>query len=91
MFLESSRYHKVAQTNVITKDRQTVKAIKLRRLPAVSDTNNIVVKQHDRLDIIAQHNFDNSTQFWRIADANTELQANDLVKDPGHIIEIPGS
>ncbi len=88
MFLESSRYHKVAQTKVITKDGQAIKALKLRRLPIVNSTN-IAVKQHDRLDIMAQQTFANPTQFWRIADANTELQANDLVKEPGHIIKIP--
>jgi hypothetical protein len=88
MFLESSRYYKIKTIDTVTKDGRTVKAVTLRRLPYVSG-NKTVVKGSDRLDIMAQRQYDNPTMFWRIADANTELQANDLVKETGRVINVP--
>jgi len=57
----------------------TVKAVKLRRLPYVAGTSTMI-KGTDRLDVMAQNNYGDGTKFWHIADANTELQANDLLK-----------
>lgn len=88
MFLESSRYYRVETVDAVTKDGRTVKAVKIRRLAKVNG-QPAVVKGNDRLDIMAQRQYSNPTKFWHIADANTELQANDLVKDAGRVIEIP--
>ena len=94
MFLKTSRYYKqkVVETGekipFSAKGKQTVKAVVLRRLPKVNG-NPVEVKGNYRLDIIAQRQYKNSTMFWHIADANSELQANDLVKDTGSIIEVP--
>jgi hypothetical protein len=38
------------------------------------------VKGTDRLDIMAHRKYADGTKFWHAADANTELEANDLVK-----------
>jgi len=96
MFLESSRYYKQTVVDTVTKDTsflkkglgRTVRAITLRRLSAVSGQST-VVKGNDRLDIMAQRQYGNPTMFWHIADANTELQANDLVREAGLEIEVP--
>lgn len=88
MFLESSRYYKQKIVDAVTKDGRTVKAVTLRRLPPVRG-NSTVVKGNDRLDIMAQRQYKNPTMFWHIADANTELQAKDLVKKPGFITKVP--
>jgi hypothetical protein len=88
MLLESSRYYKLKTVDAVTKDGRTVKALTLRRLPAVNG-NPTVIKGNDRLDIMAQRQYNNATMFWHIADANTELQANDLVKETGRIIKVP--
>ena len=79
MFLDKSRYSAVK--TVETEDRQgrKVTAIKLRRLPFVAGTPT-VLKGTDRLDVIAQRKYSDGTKFWQIADANTELEANDLTK-----------
>lgn len=86
MFLKTSRYYK--QNVVETKGKPTVKALTLRRLPAV-EGNAVEVKSNYRLDIIAQRQFNDPTMFWHIADANTELQANQLVEETGRIINVP--
>ena len=88
MFLETSRYYRVAQVEATAKGGRAVKAVKLRRLPAVSGYPT-VVKEHDRLDILSQRRYDNPTMFWHIADANTELEATDLASEPGRIINVP--
>lgn len=88
MFLESSRYYKMKSIDLVTKDGKTVKAVTLRRLPSVSGKKT-VVKGNDRLDIMAQRQYGNPTMFWHIADANTELHANDLVIKTGRVINVP--
>jgi hypothetical protein len=90
MFLKSSRYYSQTPVDVTTKDRRHIRAINLRRLPSVTGTP-VQVKGNDRLDIIAQQKYSNSTMFWHVADANTALWANDLVKktDRVKIIEVP--
>ena len=88
MFLETSRYYKVKKGTAKAKDGRIVPVVRLRRLPVVTGSATSV-KENDQLDIIAQRRYDNPTMFWRIADANTELKANDLVKKPGRIINVP--
>lgn len=88
MFLESSRYYKLKTVDAITKDGQTHKAITLRRLPFITG-QSAIVKGNDRLDIISQRQYKDPTMFWHIADAGTELQANELVRETGRIIKIP--
>lgn len=88
MFLESSRYHRVRNDEAKARDGRMVKVVALRRLPAVSG-GLTPVKQNDRLDIIAQRFYGDPTMFWHVADANTELQAGDLVDEAGRVIDVP--
>lgn len=78
MFIESSRYFQLKIIAAKSGDRE-VKAVMLRRLPFVGATPTII-KGNDRLDIIALRRYTDATRFWHIADANTELEANDLIK-----------
>ena len=88
MFLESSRYFNQKLVDGVSRDGRAVKAVSLRRLPpAIGDAR--IVKGSDRLDIIAQRQYENPTWFWHIADANTELEANRLVKQPLRVINVP--
>ena len=79
MFLDNSRYFDVKTVEAEDAKGRKVTAVKLRRLPFVTGTPT-VVKGHDRLDVMAQRHYSDGTKFWHIADANTELQANDLIK-----------
>lgn len=78
MFLDTSRYARLATDTVVTADGHQVTAIRLRRLPPMTG-NPRLVKDGDRLDVIAERAFGDGTRFWHIADANTALEANDLV------------
>jgi hypothetical protein len=63
---------------VAIRNGRTINAVVLRRLPYVTGVPT-EVKGNDRLDVMSQRLYKDPTQFWHIADANTELQANDLV------------
>ena len=80
MFIDGSRYFDVQTVETKTDSGRTVTAIKLRRLPYASGTPT-VVKGNDRLDVMAQRQYKDGAKFWHIADANTELEANALVKE----------
>ena len=88
MFLETSRYFQQKQVSIVTKKGQTVKVVSLRRLPKI-EGKATAIEENERLDIIAQRQYQKPTQFWHVADANTELKANELVQEVGRIIQIP--
>jgi hypothetical protein len=90
MFLSNSRYASTPTEQTTTPDGRTVTSVVLRRLPAQSG-DPYVTKQNDRLDLIAHDQLSDDTAFWRIADANTALVANDLVSDPGDVVLVPKS
>jgi hypothetical protein len=79
MFLNTSRYAKVAQCQVTLPDGTTTTAVKLRRLPQV-DSDPTSLNDNDRLDVIAGEEYGDGTMFWHIADANTELDARKLLE-----------
>ena len=87
MFLQSSRYFNLKTVAVETEDGRTVAAVTLRRLPYVAGTPT-VIKGNDRLDVIAQRKYSDATKFWHVADANTELSANNLVNERPEAEEI---
>lgn len=88
MFLESSRYYKQKIVETVTKDGRQVKALTLRRLPDISGKLT-TIKGNDRMDIMALRLYNNPIMFWHIADANTELQADQLVTETGRKIKVP--
>ncbi len=90
MFLEKSRYAKTPQDEVTTRAGRKVTAIRLRRLPAPPGDFQ-TVKQDDRLDLLAQTRLGDGTRFWHIADANTELEAGELVSRVLDTLKIPRS
>jgi hypothetical protein len=78
MFGSNSRYANQPIAEVDNGEGKKVNVVKLRRLPFASG-NLTEVKGTDRLDIMAHRKYKDGTKFWHIADANTELEANDLV------------
>lgn len=90
MFLRNSRYF--SMETVTTKDckGRLVQAVKLRRPP---ETNGIeiVVNATSQLDIMSKQQYEDPTRFWHIADANTELEVNELISKVGRVIKLPGN
>jgi hypothetical protein len=88
MFLKNSRYYGLP--TVIARDRagDSVTAVKLRRLPTMAG-DPFTVQGHDRLDVICDLQYADPTRYWHIADANTELEANELTRVAARIITVP--
>ncbi|HNA31266.1 MAG TPA: hypothetical protein PLL19_01435 [Thiobacillaceae bacterium] len=90
MFLETSRYAQVAQDETTDARGRPVAALRLRRPPYVLGQPHAVV-DHDRLDVLAHATYADGTRFWHIADANTALDARELVAVPGDNLSLPGT
>ncbi|HEX5707543.1 MAG TPA: hypothetical protein VFX96_09625 [Pyrinomonadaceae bacterium] len=88
MFAESSRYFQLRTVDARTADGREVRAVVLRRLPFVAGRPT-VVRGNDRLDVMAERLFSDATQFWHIADANTDLDSRELVEETGRTILVP--
>lgn len=88
MFSKKSRYF--ALETISTKDimGRTVQAVKLRRLEKTPGDERVIV-DGDQLDIMAKNVFKDPARFWRIADANCDLEANKLVETTGRVIKVP--
>lgn len=88
MFLENSRYFNVPTVDAASGNGGTVAALKLRPLP-LPPGELYTVKDNDQLDVIAHQTYSDGTKFWHVADANTALQANELVAVTGATILKP--
>lgn len=86
-FLESSRYHGLPTVTVETRQGRTVTAVTLRVPPEV-DGEPHAVQEDERLDLVADRSYQDATRFWRIADANRELDSRRLAA-PGRSIAVP--
>jgi len=88
MFLDSSRYARVTQDEERLPDGRATRAIRLRRLPPTPG-EAYAVRDHDRLDILAQARYADATRFWHIADANSALDARELCAVTGAGLNLP--
>jgi hypothetical protein len=79
MFSKSSRYQGIKHVEAFTSDGRKVSAVFLRRILLI-EGELVSAKGNDRLDILSSDKYGDSTMFWHIADANTELYANDILK-----------
>ena len=92
MFLKNSRY--AGLPNVAAhgpRSDGSVVVVKLRPLPDTPG-DPTPVRAHDRLDAISESRFaGDATRYWHIADANSELEAAELTRTVGRVIDVPGS
>jgi hypothetical protein len=88
VFLKNSRYYGLETVESVDSRGRPVSALKRRKLPAVVAEPH-AVQGPDRLDVLAERNYADATRFWHIADANTELEANRLVRVAGRVIQVP--
>ena len=90
MFLKNSRYYGLSTVTAKNRAGEDVSAVKLRPLPATAG-DPVTVKSHDQLDVLGETKYHDATRYWRIADANSELEAAALVRTTGRVIDVPKS
>ena len=81
MFLENSRYFGQKKMTVTLPGGRKAAALEPRLLPP-TEGEPTPVNGNDRLDIMAQRSYQDSTKFWHIADANTEADSRLLIEPP---------
>ena len=92
MFLKSSRYAAVPTASAPSPRSEDgeVTVVKLRPLPATSGEPS-AVRGHDQLDAMSEARYGDATRYWHVADANTELEAAELTREPARVIQVPKS
>jgi hypothetical protein len=88
VFLSNSRYYGLDTVTAKGADGAETAAVKLRVLPETPGAPTLV-RSGDQLDVMSQARYRDGTRFWHIADANTELEANTLVRKDGRVIAVP--
>ncbi len=88
MIFKGSRYEKTGIYQVTTTGGQTVNALKIRFIPDTPAGYLHTITADQRLDILAYNFYRNSEKFWLIADANMEMDPEDLL-EPGRQLRIP--
>jgi nucleoid-associated protein YgaU len=88
MFLKNSRYFGLKTVTGKDRSGRPVQAVALRRLPATPGIE-LQVQDKDQLDVLAERRYKDGTRYWHIADANSELEANELVRVTGRRIQVP--
>ena len=88
MFLKNSRYDGLPTVAVKDRSGRDVVAVKLRRLPPTAG-EPYTVRGYDQLDVMSETKDADASRYWRIADANTELEAAELTRRAGRQIRVP--
>ena len=92
MFLKNSRYAALPTASAPSPrgDGSEVTVVKLRPLPGTAG-EPAAVRAPDQLDAMSEVRYRDATRYWHIADANTELEAAQLTREPGRVIKVPGT
>lgn len=88
MIFKGSRYQNTPTVQVVLPDGQVVTALTARFVPSTPAGFYHTFNSAERLDLLAYRYYGNPEKFWRIADANTEMDPEDL-EEPGRQLLIP--
>ena len=88
MFGKKSRYYGLETVSAKDSTCRPVQAVKLRRLADTTGVETVIV-DGDQLDFMAKNLYKDPARFWHIADANCDLEANELVETTGRVIKVP--
>jgi hypothetical protein len=88
MLFKGSRYQNVKSYAIAGPSGQTIIALGIRLIPPTPAGFLHTFTADERLDIVAFNYYRNPEKFWLIADANTEVDPEDL-QVPGRQLKIP--
>lgn len=92
IFPQTSRYHTIETTRLVTADGREIIYLKRRFVPAGSTFADLTEHKYaegERLDNITAQYVGDPTQFWQLADANDVLHPDELTTEIGWRIRIP--
>ena len=88
MIFQGSRYQNIGSYQVTDSTGRQVAAVKIRFIPPTPAGYRHTFTADERLDLVAYKFYRNPEKFWLIADANTEMDPEDLL-EPGRQLLIP--
>ena len=88
MFFRGSRYEPVETATLTTADGREVRYKRLRFVVRDPAPIAYVVQEGDRVDHVAWNVYRDPEMWWRIADANADLAADDLTAMPGRVLRV---
>lgn len=88
MIFKGSRYEKVPVYQITDRSGQIITVLGIRFIPPTPAGFLHTFKADERLDMLAYNFYRNPEKFWLIADANTEMDPDDLL-EPGRLLRIP--
>lgn len=92
MFPPTSRYHEIETAKFVAADGREIVYLRRRFLPdlrAILVLAEHTVVEDDRLDNVTARYLGDPEQFWRVADANEEMQPDALTAEVGRAVRIP--
>lgn len=88
MIFKGSRYETTGTYRVRDAKGRLVTALNIRAIPATPAGYFHTFAAGERLDLLAFQYYGDPEKFWLIADANDEMDPEDLL-DPGRLLRIP--
>jgi hypothetical protein len=91
LFAQTSRYIGIPTATLTAPDGSTISYVGRRFLPQpgqLAQVQQHIVKQGERLDVIAAQYLGDPQQFWRICDANGAMRPEDLTATAGRVLRI---
>lgn len=88
----TSRYYQTGTAKMEGPDGQPVIYLRRRFIPPpeyYSSQQQHIVADGERLDNITAMYLADPEQFWQVADANMDMQPQELTEEPGRILRIP--
>ncbi len=92
MFLKNSRYKDARRFVADEPGATPFKGTRPREIGAATGVLEHVIQEGDRLDLLARHYYSDPRLWWRIIDANPDLQSGvevSLKERAGEVILIP--
>lgn len=89
MFFKESRYEKVKDYKFRRIDGTEVLLKKKRKIPEPQSRVIHTVQEGERTDLLARRYYRDPLKFWKLADGNSEMKPEDLLKTPGAKILVP--
>lgn len=92
MFDHTSRYFPLETAQYETADGRKIAYKRRRFLPqgkGLPLLQEVIVKEGDRLDLIAYGGLGDPEQFWQVCDANDAMNPEDLTAEIGRVLRIP--
>ncbi len=91
MFSKTSRYFPLHELTYRAPDGREIAYKERRLIPRTPSSRRETLGQSDRLDLLASRILKDPLKFWRLCDANEELNPFELEARQGRSVNIPSS